>query len=724
MFEDYDDDDDDDFDMDLGLSDPSIYDGQEDSPSKKLSVHPAVTDPVRPGLVSSNRKSHFSISALTDPEPVGESNRGPVIRPQLRHPETALTISQARREREEVQAAQKSREQPSSVAPTFKVPPNPKENQNRTRVSGGSGGGGGGSRPTGPTPANLVRKFPGPAGLIRPDQPCRPGDKRRVPPDPSEQLKRKMKKKPEKVREPEDFDKEKDLAECFTWRKALEELRALGQDLEVLQFNTDWIRSHTTAVGFKIPFFLGKIVRMDTEHKDPRVILLDDHGKIHGSVHRDILETYSLDIRPGTVLLVMKAAVLTTTGKKTYINITLNNLVAIYSHHHQVRSHQNVSVDQMRATAEEVERERVEEVQEGQEEERVTRQSALSPVMPSPCVNRSLQPSQAFSPMMRTVSREGQPCQSGGAFSPVFSTVGSQFSPDQSGYSPVNVNPQPARPPLLPSLSRNIQFNNSVRPSFPVVSRNLESNNTLSPVTPTVETRHWPGLTPGLPSLHLSPPSPSSPTPPTPPTPSPSVVGFDELFNVVLGDDQPWHLQVGGKFPQDGPQVWITDFLPAVLGLPEPHTGQVGQVITASRDTHVAELVEGEVVSLQAEHLGQVVSLVEDAIAGVEQLKYDLRTAEEREVAVLRHHHVSQAGHGEEGQLGVCFVRRHDAVHVPVPGSLDDLQGHFWCDVDTPLEVLLGLPPPALPQQRHRLLPVLGPRLPSLRFGVGLEDIW
>ena len=168
-----------------------------------------------------------------------------------------------------------------------------------------------------------------------------------------------------------------------------------------------------------------------------------------------------------------------------------------------------------------------------QEEERVTRQSVLSPVMPSPCVNRSLQPSQAFSPMMRTVSRESQPGQPGGAFSPVFSTVGSQFSPDQSGYSPVTVNPQPAGPPLsplLPSLSRNIQFNNSVRPSFPVVSRNLETNNTLSPVTPTVETRHRPGLTPGLPSLHLSPPSPLSPTPPTPPSPSPSVAGGRTKF--------------------------------------------------------------------------------------------------------------------------------------------------------------------------------------------------
>ena len=487
MFED--DDDDVDFNMDLSLSDPSIYDGQEDSPS------PAVKAPVRAGEVSTGRKFHFSISALTDPEPGEDSEPGPAMRQQLRHPGPALP--QARRDRDQAEP------QANSAVQTFKMPARPKENQNGSRLSGG----GGPSGPPGPTPPqpaeNLVRKFPGPAGLILPERPCRPGDKRRVPLEPSELLKKK-KKKPEKVREPEEFKQEKNLAECFTWRKALEELRALGQDSEVLHFNTDWIRRQTAAgaaVGFKIPFFLGKIVKMDTEHRDPRVVLLDDQGKIDGSLHRDILETYSLDIRPGTVLLVMKAAVLST-GRKTSINVTLNNLVAIYSHHHQVRSHQNVSVDQMRATAVEVERERVEEEKEEEkEEERVVQQSGLTPVMPSPCVGRTPQPSQAFTPMMRTASREGQ---SGGAFSPVFSTVGSPFSP-------VHEEPQPGqRSPLVPSLAGNIQFNSSVRPpsAFPGVS--LES-----PVRPR------PSLTPGLPSLHLS---TTSPTSPSQASPSPPVV--------------------------------------------------------------------------------------------------------------------------------------------------------------------------------------------------------
>ena len=333
-----------------------------------------------------------------------------------------------------------------------------------------------------------MRKFPGPAGLINPDRPCLAGDKRRVPAGPGQ---REKKKKAEKRRE--ELSEEGDLGQCFTWRKALEELRALGQDSEVLQFNTDWIRSQTraTPVGFKIPFFLGKIVNMDTDHRDPRVILLDDHGKIHGSVHRDVLETYSLDIRPGTVLLVMKAAVLTT-DKKTHINITLNNLVAIYSYHHKVRSHQNVSVDQMRATAEEVERQRVEEEEEiARTAERLpqpTPQPVFTPAMPPPSVNRNHQPqpSQAFTPMMRTVSRD-----SGSAVSPVFSTVGTPFSSDQPGFSP--------------DFSRNSQLSNSLR-----------SNNTLSPATPTLQTRARPPLTPRLPSLHLSPPSPSSPSQPSP----------------------------------------------------------------------------------------------------------------------------------------------------------------------------------------------------------------
>ena len=122
MFED---DDDVDFDLDLSLSN---YDRQESSPPSPIpSSHPA-------GQVSTNRKSLFSISAMTDPEPSEESHPVPVMRQQLNQPEPAL--KKARREGEE---------QSNSAGQTFKVPPRPRENNNRNHGGGGGSGGGGSS---------------------------------------------------------------------------------------------------------------------------------------------------------------------------------------------------------------------------------------------------------------------------------------------------------------------------------------------------------------------------------------------------------------------------------------------------------------------------------------------------------------------------------------------------------------------------------------------------
>ena len=206
----------------------------------------------------------------------------------------------------------------------------------------------------------MVRKFPGPAGLVNPARPPRPGDKRRVPADPGHR------DHCEEIGEQDEEEEEEDLEQCLTWRKAIGELRALGRDQEVLKFNTTWIRGQTggkPGKGFKIPFFLCKIVKLDTSYNDPRVVFFDDHGKVDGIIHRYVLENYAVEIRPGTVLLVMKATVFTT-KKKTSINITLNNLVAIYTQQQEVLSHQQLSADQMRRTVAEVEEEQREEEQE------------------------------------------------------------------------------------------------------------------------------------------------------------------------------------------------------------------------------------------------------------------------------------------------------------------------------------------------------------------------
>ena len=352
MFED----DDVEFDMDLSL------DEGQDSPLQP--VHPAPAAVPEPRIA--NKKSLFSISEVTEPLEE-ESNKSPAdtFRRSLHHSERAGPSPLKRNRdgsfREDGQSAKRTRDKVTEQDGTFKVPALVRPNESLYRVydSEGSGGSGGSGGPS------LVRKFPGPAGLVNPARPSRPGDKRRVPADPGEREDRQ-----EELQEEE--EEGGDLAECVTWRKATEELRSLGNQQEVLRFNTGWIRGQAEGEagrGFKVPFFLGKIVQLDTTHRDTRVVLIDDQGKIDGSIHRDVLENYGVDIRPGTVLLVMKATVLTTV-RKTCINITLNNLVAIYSQQQEVLSHQQLSADQMRVTAAEVERQRREEAQELEEREK------------------------------------------------------------------------------------------------------------------------------------------------------------------------------------------------------------------------------------------------------------------------------------------------------------------------------------------------------------------
>ena len=437
--------------------DLSLDEGQD---SPLLPVHPAAAAVPKPHLevCRTNKKSLFSISEVTEPLEE-ESNKSPAdtFRRSLHQSERAGPSSLKRNIdgsfKEDGQSAQRTRDKVTDKGGTFKVPASLRPNESLYRVYDSEGSGGS----AGPS---LVRKFPGPAGLVNPARPSRPGDKRRVPADPGEREDRQ-----EEVQEEE--EEGGDLAECVTWRKATEELRSLGNQQEVLRFNTGWIRGQAEGEagrGFKVPFFLGKIVQLDTTHRDTRVVLIDVQGKIDGSIHRDVLENYGVDIRPGTVLLVMKATVLTTV-RKTCINITLNNLVAIYSQQQEVLSHQQLSADQMRVTAAEVERQRREEAQE---------------------LEREKENSPGYSPAMTPGSSVLNSKDRGKSHYPAFSPMMLTPSPSTSNLA--------APSPVMTSQTRNHPpLHQPESPASPAVSHILQS---CRP-------------TPGLPPLQLSPPSPS-----------------------------------------------------------------------------------------------------------------------------------------------------------------------------------------------------------------------
>jgi len=145
------------------------------------------------------------------------------------------------------------------------------------------------------------------------------------------------------------------VEDCVAWRRARQELGMIDRDSLVDKFNTNWIKEKSPAgTTKKMPFFLCKIGRLDLSCADPLVMLMDREGKVEGSMHRDVVEQLGKEVRVGSVLVLQRVAVLVT-ARVEYVNITLNNLVSIYTKTN-VRHVKRVSKEDMMAVARELDR--------------------------------------------------------------------------------------------------------------------------------------------------------------------------------------------------------------------------------------------------------------------------------------------------------------------------------------------------------------------------------
>ena len=169
------------------------------------------------------------------------------------------------------------------------------------------------------------RRFPGPAGVLE-RQPPLPGDKRPIPLDPEGAGNGDQGRGEREALLEEDILG--DLDECVVWSRALEDLSPILNSEQITKYNTSWIKKQSS--GNIVPYFLCKIVKLDLSTKDPVVVLADKLGTIVGNLHRDVVETCGRDVKVGTVMLVVRAAVLRTV-KVDYLNITLHNVVSVYS---------------------------------------------------------------------------------------------------------------------------------------------------------------------------------------------------------------------------------------------------------------------------------------------------------------------------------------------------------------------------------------------------------
>lgn len=179
----------------------------------------------------------------------------------------------------------------------------------------------------------LVRRFPGPAGLL---------------PDVidtsimSTYLKNLEDSKVEGIQDQKDTSlteycsqNTKTLFSEGAWQIMLDDLPTeFLKNYEIAQIKQ--IASANQHQCIKIPFLAGIIENIDYSHENPSIVLKDFTDKIEGTIHADIPAKYPGTLEKNVVILLQNVGLLCISGTfiihKYHILISPSNLLAIYSH--------------------------------------------------------------------------------------------------------------------------------------------------------------------------------------------------------------------------------------------------------------------------------------------------------------------------------------------------------------------------------------------------------
>ncbi|XP_035731325.1 uncharacterized protein LOC118445692 [Vespa mandarinia] len=179
----------------------------------------------------------------------------------------------------------------------------------------------------------LVRKFPGPAGLL-PDI----IDTSII----STYLKNLEDSKIEGIQDQKDTNlteycsqNTKTLFSEGAWQIMLDDLPTeFLKNYEIAQIKQ--IASANQHQCIKIPFLAGIIENIDYSHENPSIVLKDFTDKIEGTIHADIPAKYPGTLEKNVVILLQNVGLLCISGTfiihKYHILISPSNLLAIYSH--------------------------------------------------------------------------------------------------------------------------------------------------------------------------------------------------------------------------------------------------------------------------------------------------------------------------------------------------------------------------------------------------------
>jgi len=301
----------------------------------------------------------------------------------------------------------------------------------------------------------LIRKFPGPAGLL---PRLSPGVHKNADDDIEETV------------EPEDVIIEcEGIDNCVAWTKAMEELGMLAKDSLVEKFNTNWIKKKSqVGTTKKMPFFLCKIGRLDLTSVDPMVMLMDREGKVEGSMHRDVVEQFGKEVRVGSVL-VLQSVVVLVTSRKEYVNITMNNLIAIYTKS-SVKHVKRVSKEDMLLVARELDKVRQQQLKSILGDSQPSLSPSPKPLPPAWSTPQSRPPISRLSHLTLPQTHQGP-----------ITTPRAPYNPIPSPQSPAQLySPIPRQQTMPAPVGTNFRFKSMNTPRLPLTSTQQVSSQAQS----------------------------------------------------------------------------------------------------------------------------------------------------------------------------------------------------------------------------------------------------
>ncbi|XP_076448677.1 uncharacterized protein LOC143285299 [Babylonia areolata] len=182
-----------------------------------------------------------------------------------------------------------------------------------------------------PSRRRSLRKFPGPAGILPPAKPSElaslakksPGTSPEIVPENSH-------RKPE-----EEVSGSQTGGELFggaAWRSLTADLEP-GADSVLTKFSVRAMlhkASRRLLPKGKVPLMVGVLESIDSQGTDASVVLRDATGQMQGTLHREALKDFSLDLQTGAALVLRQVSVISPSSRTHYLNITAGNIVAIY----------------------------------------------------------------------------------------------------------------------------------------------------------------------------------------------------------------------------------------------------------------------------------------------------------------------------------------------------------------------------------------------------------